>query len=74
MGCFGFVVIDVLKDVMSLFNKLFYEYLEIIKMCFYNLMMVGYKGQIKKGLCVLFDVKKLVLYVGGGVIIVNVDQ
>lgn len=44
MGCFGFVVIDVLKDVMSLFNKLFYEYLEIIKMCFYNLMMVGYKG------------------------------
>lgn len=67
-GCFGLVVVDLLKDIFNLVKKLFYVWLDVVSMCLYNLIISGYKGQIKCVLQILVVVSKLVVYVGGGVI------
>lgn len=43
-GCLGLVVVDLLKDIFNLVNKLFYVWLELVSMCFYNFIIIGYKG------------------------------
>lgn len=65
----GPVVVDLPKDMLNPANTYPYEYPESMSMRSYNPTTSGHKGQIKRGLKVLLEAKKPVLYVGGGAII-----
>lgn len=42
IGCFGLVVVDLLKDIVNVVEEYLYEFLIDVIMCFYNLIEKGY--------------------------------
>ncbi|MGN1357410.1 MAG: biosynthetic-type acetolactate synthase large subunit [Succinivibrionaceae bacterium] len=70
----GPVVIDIPKDVQNPKLKFEYEYPRDISMRSYNPTRLGHKGQIKRAVKLLSEVKQPIVYVGGGVVLANASQ
>lgn len=66
IGCFGFVFVDIMKDVQQVI--VLFVWLLKIDLFGYCLVMKVYGKQIQVVVVLFVEVKKLVLYVGGGVI------
>ncbi|MBL4868045.1 MAG: acetolactate synthase 3 large subunit [Pseudomonadales bacterium] len=65
----GPVVVDIPKDMTNPLDKFEYEYPKKVKMRSYSPVVRGHSGQIKKGVDVLLNSKRPVIYAGGGVVI-----
>ena len=67
----GPVVIDIPKDVTDPGKKYDYSYPDTVSIRSYSPTSHGHIGQIKKGVQLLLDAKRPVIYAGGGVILGN---
>ena len=67
----GPVVVDIPKDVTDPDKKYDYSYPDTVSIRSYSPFLRGDAGQIKKGVQLLLDAKRPIIYAGGGVILGN---
>ncbi|MGE5385944.1 MAG: biosynthetic-type acetolactate synthase large subunit [Betaproteobacteria bacterium] len=68
----GPVVVDIPKDVTA--HMCEFDYPKTIQMRSYNPVVKGHLGQIKKGMQLLQEAKRPIIYTGGGVILSNAAE